>query len=231
MLKKHIIFDLDNTLTESRGVIKPDMASAIGSLVFSGKDVVVITGAQKHRADIQLGDTPNIILMTQCGNMCAHWENKLSDRQKDKILHHIYSIKTSYPFLFEDVKHEDLIEDRGCAVVFSLAGHHAASDIKKEYDPHGVRRQKILQNLPFIEKDIKVQIGGTTSFDYALRTKGQNLDLFIKVNDWDKKDCLYVGDALFENGNDSSVIGIMDTQNTSGPDRTLEIIKDILKDK
>ena len=232
MKYKHIIFDMDGTLTESRSKIGEEMIEMLKGLLKQNIDVIVISGADKSRIAKQMEGAPRrIVYLSQCGNSCDLWENKLSQEQKDKILHHIAMLKTDYSYLFVTADENDLIQDRGCQITFSMVGHHADKQKKKEFDPKGTRRANYLRQLPFDDKELCAKVGGSTSIDYTLSegTKGKNLKRLIEVKKWDAHECLYVGDAIHDNGNDGTVIGVIpNLARVSDPTETLGVIKLLL---
>ena len=228
--KKHVIFDMDGTLTESKQGISKIMCSALQRLVDKGIDIVVISGADTDQMFKQLKGAPQeIIHMPQCGNVNKYWKNELTNFQKDQIYRHIYTLKSAFEGMFLRVNHDDLITDRGSQITFSFKGHNAHRDVKKRFDPNGMLRMTILSEFPFESDYTTVKIGGTTSLDYTLisGTKGGNLKRLMRKLRWNKKNCLYIGDALFKNGNDSTIIGIMPYAQVKNTGDTIELINKI----
>lgn len=233
MKYKHFIFDMDCTLTESRAQIKKQMAEGLQKILDKGGDIVVITGADNPRIKKQMKGAPKgITYLSQNGNCCKYWEHKLNQEQKNVILEHIHLIKEIYSDLFVDVDHNDLIQDRGCQITFSLVGHHADPKRKKVFDPDGERRSKIITEHAFVHPELMARLGGTTSIDYTLEngSKGENIRALLKVKDWQAEDCLYMGDAIYPNGNDGTLVGIVPNLiNVDGPGETLKIVNKLCK--
>lgn len=193
----HYFLDLDNTVTESRGRIDPDMYKVLAPL-----DVTIISGASEKQMRAQV-DTLPCTLMSQNGNVNPLWSRFLTKVEHNLILDHIH--------LYAQPT-ENQIEDRGAQISYSFVGHHAPIEKKKAFDPGGTYRADVLAEYP-VNSVIEARIGGTTCIDYFPKglNKGTNIDRYIKEMGWNKRDCIYIGDALFPGGNDETVIGIIPT--------------------
>tara|TARA_Y100000031_G_scaffold26957_1_gene28993 strand:- start:30701 stop:31423 length:723 start_codon:yes stop_codon:yes gene_type:complete len=232
--KTSILFDLDGTLTESRSLISKQMSKLL--IVLASKmDVVVISGAQLSQMKKQIPWIMNgaVIAMGQSGNeVPEYWENKLTDVEVQHVLNHIEKIKKIYRIV--DVDENDQIESRGGQVAFSLIGHNADKERKREFDSSGEFRLDILRNIPFVHELLMARVAGTTCFDYTRKDWGKagNITRLMQKRRWDKNACLYIGDALFEGGNDYPVkeTGI-ECVAVSGPEDTKKIIDSLLLNK
>lgn len=229
---RHVFFDLDGTLTRSRTTITGEMKKTLRALMDSGRDVIVVSGAQKSRLDEQ-GDHFPCIYLAQNGNHAYDlqvgkdiWQDELSLAEKNEIMAHIRSIPRTWAVKDEN----DLIEDRGSQISYSLLGHHEDIGKKEAFDPGGTKRTALLKQYPLVSDAVEVKIGGTTTFDYFKkgRTKGHNVARYIEMHQWKKEECVYVGDALFPGGNDEAVVGVIDVQQVGGPEETLRFIQSIL---
>lgn len=211
--KKYLFFDLDNTLTPSRQPMRADMAALLPTL---GRTLVVVSGSENRQIRRQIGKLPFIRLgqngnhaLDQDGNLL--WNDRLSEAEKAEVDAHIAIIR---PALTHDVPDEDdLVEDRGSQISFSIYGHNASPEAKRACDGDFQKRRFLLEQYPFRSRSTEVQIGGSTCFDYFKkgRHKGSNIRRLIELNGWGPEACVYFGDALFPGGNDASVIGIIDT--------------------
>jgi hydroxymethylpyrimidine pyrophosphatase-like HAD family hydrolase len=142
-------------------------------------------------------------------------------------------VRTDYSYLFTKIDKEDLLQDRGCQISFSFVGHNADLASKKAFDPDGARRTKYLHSVPFEDKEITVNVGGTTCLDYISKegTKGKNIERLLKLKKWKPEDCVYVGDALFKGRNDETVIGVIpNLVRVDSPIDTLKFIEEQLND-
>lgn len=231
---RHIFFDMDGTLTPANTVLDSEMKGLLQQLMDSGRDVMVVSGqiAPALKTNVGVGT----YFMSQNGNNTIDaktgkelWCDSLSDAEKKEITDHISSI----PIDWEVEDEDDLVMDRGCQVSFSLLGYHANKELKNAFDPDFSKRLKILKEHPFDSKTLTVSVGGTTTFDYIKkgRDKGYNVNKLIETMGWNKAECLYIGDALFEDGNDEAVIGVIDTRQVANPEETKSVIREVLKNE
>lgn len=228
-MKKHFFFDMDGTLTRSRTEITREMSAALMSLVEAGSDVIVVSGAKQEQMFKQLGSVvEEVAIMAQNGNESYNsiggllWRRELSEEQRSAVIAFIDRIK--------GVDNGDLVQDRGCQISFSAIGHNAPLKKKEAYDPGGKKRKVEIDAHKHTIKElaklgVHVAIGGTTCIDFYTQTKGENVEDFIVRQRWLNRDCVYVGDALFEGGNDHTVVGVIPTLQVSGPDEALTVIK------
>lgn len=229
---QHIFFDMDGTVTRSRTRITDAMKHALDSLAASGRDAIIISGANFEQISEQVGDITGFFL-AQNGNHAMKmpeaemlWEERLSKKERNEILDHIALL----PRL--QIKDEsDLVHDRGSQISYSFIGHHEDIEKKEMFDPGGKKRAAILVEHPLISDTVEVKIGGTTTLDYFKkgRHKGFNVARLIAHEGWKKEACLYIGDALFPDGNDEAVIGVIDTLSVADPDDTVQRIRAILR--
>ncbi|HEX8528678.1 MAG TPA: HAD-IIB family hydrolase, partial [Cytophagales bacterium] len=98
----------------------------------------------------------------------------------------------------------ELIEDRGSQITFSALGQQAPLAEKAKWDPQFTRRQRIKGFLDRRIPEFSVRLGGATSIDvtkpgidkaYGIRKLRDVLGISLR-------EMIYVGDALFEGGND-----------------------------
>ena len=235
-MKKYIFFDLDNTLTRSRSIITKDMASLLLRL---GKqhEIMVVSGADANQIAHQLGKNlkGKYWSMGQNGNACITprgevlWENKMNWLQKYEVLNYVHSIFVKNIFPYK--KKFDLLQDRGCQMSYSFIGHSEDVAKKEAFDSDKTKRSMILKKFPFKSRTVEVKIAGTTCFDFYIKgsNKGANIAILTNRMKWKKSECLYVGDALFKNGNDESVIGIIPTKSVRDPNDTMIVIAGLLK--
>lgn len=232
----HIFFDMDGTLTRSRSLIEPEMKQALIDLMKSGRDVIVVSGADVPQMKKQITEelfSSGIYAMSQNGNSAfdkngsALWQNVLSAEDKLEINEHINTVRTNLSGLFVGTDENDLIQDRGCQISLSLVGHHAELERKEKFDPDSSKRKEILKQFPLISNRVEARIGGTTCLDYFEKgkNKGWNVKQMIAKMGWRPEDCIYVGDALFEGGNDETVKGIIDTHAVDSPEGTASFIQ------
>ncbi len=225
--KKHLFFDLDDTVTASRTLMEPEVYELYASL---SQDIVVVSGAQVSQIDTQIHHLP-VFRLGQNGNQAVGpkneilWTEYLTPEQVSEVLTHVEKLKKMYT---GSVRNEDdLVENRGAQISYSLIGHHEDLENKKKCDPDRQVRLSLLERAPFISDELEVKIGGTTCFDYFQkgRHKGYNVMRLIDRMGWRKEDCVYFGDALFPGGNDETVIGVIDTFPVKNHLHTYEVLR------
>ncbi len=236
---KHFFFDLDETLTPSRSPMLSEHTDLFERLT-KERDVIVVSGAQESQMKKQLPQKPlRYYLLTQNGNRAIDpegnvlWSESFSEAQTEAIFSFIAKIKND---LNLKVKNEDdLVENRGSQISYSLIGHNEELKIKKAFDPDGSKRKNILAShttdvQDLLENKVEVTVGGTTCFDFFLagKNKGYNITRLIERLRWPKDECIYFGDALEPGRNDESVIGIIPTQAVKGPEETFRFIEEKL---
>ena len=232
--KKHIIFDMDGTLTESRSVIDMYMIGALSKL-FVSHDVVIISGAERRQMKEQLLglNLGTITIMAQSGNDAFKGieqiiGNLLTFEDVHSVLLHISDIQDNNG-MGEEVG-GDRIEIRGGQISWSLLGHNYDKEAKRNFDPDGIIRRKFLEKTPFVNDDMMVKIGGTTCLDYTRDGWGKrgNIQTLVYKNKWSLGDCVYIGDQLYEGGNDEEVKNIMDVIQVDSPEQTLKVVNNII---
>lgn len=234
-MKKYIFFDLDNTLTRSRTLVTPSMSKLLLQLA-KNHEVFVVSGAAAKQIAYQVGPAlaGKYWSMGQNGNACINpkgevlWENKMNWLEKYEVFAYAHKLFTAKLFPHKDKL--DLLEDRGCQISYSFIGHHEIVAKKEQFDPDHKKRAAVLKKFPFRSKTVDVKIAGTTCFDFFIKgsNKGSNIKALYKKMGWKKEECLYVGDALFKNGNDESVIGIIPTKSVRDPNDTEQVIRELL---
>lgn len=240
-MPKHIFFDLDGTLTASRTrMIEEDVP--IFDALCASHDVIVVSGAEEKqmRAQLPVKIDHGYYLLTQNGNHAIDkeggvlWSERFTDEQKILIRAFVKDIHDEIRLTVKD--EGDLVEDRGSQISYSLIGHHEDLAKKQQFDPEGAKRKALLaargievQHL--FERGIEITVGGTTCLDIfqAGKNKGSNVTRFIEKMGWDKRDCIYFGDALEPGRNDHTVVGVIQTQAVTGPEQTFSFINKMLR--
>ncbi len=234
---KHFFFDLDNTLTRSRSPITPEHAEILKRLSEQA-DVIVVSGGRRSQIQNQLDSemAGSYYVLGQNGNEAVLkdgtelWMQRPSETQKEAIRALVEKMKSHLALEVQD--ENDLIEDRGCSIAYSTIGHHEDVSKKEVYDPDHAKRIALLD---FFKDEvatlrdthgIEVRTGGTTCLDFFLagKNKGSNITAFLPRMNWQKEDCLYIGDALFPGGNDETVIGVIPTHAVKNPDETFQYL-------
>lgn len=229
---RHLFFDLDGTVTASRSLIEPAMKETMQALLHSGRDVIIVSGAEVKQALYQADGLP-FVYLGQNGNHAYDkksetelWRELLTPEEKNEVYAHIASI----PRTWNVANEEDLVEDRNSQIAYSLLGHNADKSLKAAFDPHGDLRKSLVATYPFQSKTMEVVFGGTTCLDYIKKgfNKGRNVKRLITDRGWRIDECIYFGDALHPGGNDASVVGVIETVAVTTPSDTLTHLQAIL---
>jgi hypothetical protein len=124
------------------------------------------------------------------------------------------------------------IEHRETQITFSALGQDADLEEKILWDPNQENRKKIISKLLPLLSEYDIHIGGTTSIDVTRKgvNKKWGLETLFKYKNWKKEDVIFIGDALYEGGNDYPVkeLGV-ETFSTNGPKQTEKIINTFIK--
>lgn len=244
--KELIIFDLDGTLAPSKSPLEPDMADLLVRLI-SKKKVAVISGGGYPQFETQFLKTmpisadnySNLILLPTSGTRmylwrgawCEQYAEHLSPHEKEKILTTLNLAFKSGGYVRPEKTYGPIIEDRGSQITFSALGQSAPLLVKSGWDPSREKREKIAGFLRDRLPEFDVRIGGTTSIDITKRGINKSygirkLEQFLKI-DTDKM--LFVGDALFQGGNDYPVKATgIDCIQVNGTEDTKKLIFDWL---
>lgn len=192
-------------------------------------DIIVVSGARVDQILFQV-DGLQCYTLGQNGNHAMQnghelWRNVMSEVELKEVRAHIASI----PRTWEVPSEEDLVQERGSQVSYSLYGHTAPLEEKERFDPDQTVRKKMLADYPFSSESVEVKIGGTTCLDYFKKgnNKGFNVMRLIHKLGWNKDECVYFGDMLFPGGNDESVVGVIDTEPVENPKHTFDLLKAI----
>jgi len=132
------------------------------------------------------------------------YSHHLSPAEKEKIYAAFKEALEKSGEKLPEKHYGSVAEDRGDQITFSADGQEAPIEVKAQWDPTEKKRLHIVSFLKPLLPDFSVGIGGMTSIDVTKK----GIDKAFGV----KKICeylkilidgaLYVGDALFEEGND-----------------------------
>ncbi len=244
--KKVIVCDLDGTLTESKSALTSEMSEVLCQ-VLSRHYIVIVSGGAYHQFEKQFlshldcgeDQLKNLSLFPVNGSMCYVYENGSWKQLYAELLEESER-KNIISALNDAIKETDLdlsgaygevIEDRGSQITFSGRGQNAPLEIKKMWDPEGVKRRAVVDILKHRIPQFEIRINSMSSIDitkngidkaYAIG----KIKALLHVSDGD---IIFVGDALYKGGNDSAVkeTGV-DFIQESGPDETMEFLRQYL---
>lgn len=219
-----IAFDLDDTLAESKTVLDDEMAGLLRELL-AIKKVAVISGASFEQFEKQFlknlfcdsEKMKNLFILPTNGaslfvsDMNGAWKqvyyHGLEEADKKSIFDAFEKTFRETNFEKPEKVYGILIEDRGAQVTFSGLGSEAPLSLKMDWDKDHLKRKKLVESLIKYLPDFSISIGGSTSIDITKNgiDKAFGLKKLLEYLNLDTKDMVYVGDALFPGGNDSSV--------------------------
>jgi len=198
------IFDVDGTLTPSRGTIDPNFKKFFDQFCRDNQ-VFLVTGSDKPKTVEQLGeDTYNL----------AHTVYNCSGNDVWQSNKHIRSNEWKLPLRAHEWLSEQLtasafplrtglhFEHRPGMVNFSVVGRNATLGERKlyvEWDTERNERNVIAYNFNKMFSDIEARPGGETGIDIA--PKGSDKSQIL--TDFNHDDHIYFfGDRMDEGGND-----------------------------
>lgn len=249
MLPKLVIFDIDNTLTRSKQPVTADMAVLLEQLACI-TEVAFISGGTLEQLLVQVAehlspatDFSKIHILPTSGGALYDFKNgswemvyeeRLTDAQAQAIAEALKQGAIATGLIdFSDSSYGNRIEARGAQVTLSALGQEAPIDQKTLWDPTGEKRHTLREAIAALLPDYDVKQGGATSIDvtkkginkaYGIRALSTHAGIPIV-------DMLYVGDALFEGGNDAVVkeTGIK-THAVEDPDDTQRFIRELIRE-
>jgi HAD superfamily hydrolase (TIGR01484 family) len=236
-MKKLIIVDLDNGLTESKTQISFDMAELLEELL-KKYSVAIISGAAYKQYKFQLLDNlplldellKKLYLFPTWATAFYKYEDRiykkiyaenLTDEQKKKIFAAFNKCFDEIGFVLpRHCEYGEILEDRDTQITFSALGQNAPLHLKKRWDSNFIKRISMMDILRRELTDVSIRAGGTTSIDitrnvdqtYCIKQIKNHLGLEID-------DCIYIGNQIGlmkETG--------MECIETSGPAETIKII-------
>jgi phosphomannomutase len=205
---KKFIFDVDGTLTPSRGQIDSEFLQFM--LYFAGtNDVYLVTGSDRQKTLEQVGlDLYNSCKRVyNCSGSDVYEADKNVHRDDWELPEEVERfLQDELDFSQFPIRNGNHIERRPGGVNFSILGRDP--DPMKGREEY-IKWNKIHNERFFIARrlldafpDIEVQIGGQTGLDIA--PKGGNKSQILR--DFNKDDELYFyGDMIGEGGNDHDI--------------------------
>ncbi len=241
---KAVIFDLDETLAVS---FQPPTTQMLARLTALQKlfPIAIMSGAGLDRIqrDVinHLPEQPtNLMLFPNSTSQCyrfedSEWKEVYSHvlSGEERIL--IKSVLTKALAEHDDLKNNTVygeqIIDREAQVAFACIGMDAPTEVKATWDPTAEKRLRIARSLKDTLGDFDILIGGASTIDITRKdtNKSYGVRWYAEHLQIAPSDMLYVGDALYQGGNDEVVIltGIQ-TRGVANPTETPAVIDELL---
>lgn len=246
---KIVIFDLDGTLAESKSKVTKEMCNSLKRLL--GRfDVAVISGGAWPQFEKQLvkqlkltrQQSKKLHLFPTSGTSFYNnidgegwkqvYSEVLSNEEVEKIIGSFESVLSNPCVDIPKKIWGERLENRGTQVTFSAMGQLAPVEEKKKWDPTFSKRLMLIEKLLQMIPEFDIRAGGSTSIDVTHKgiDKAYGIQQITKHLGFSTDEMLFVGDAIFPGGNDYAVkdAGVKCIE-TSGPEFTLDIIKELLR--
>lgn len=221
--KKVIIFDLDGTLTASKAALDQEMALLFCRLlekkkvmVIGGGNLAQFRGQFLSRLICPKEKLKNLLISPTSGasmykNKNGKWQEiyryTLSPSEKRKI-------ESAFKNAFLDIQYSKpkktygkIIEDRKSQITFSALGQKAPLAVKEKWHKESDIRPALKSVLEKYLPEFEIRLGGLTSIDITKKgiDKAYGVRQLSKLLKIPIKEMVYVGDALYEGGNDAVV--------------------------
>ena len=216
-MKKLIIFDLDGTLAKSKSPIDKEMSTLFSKLLDVAHVAIISGGDWAQFKQQVLSQLPKeamlnkLSILPTCGTKFYQYKDdwkllyaeNFTEKEKSAILDNLNKAVVA-AHLNITKTWGDQIEDRGSQITFSALGQQAPLEAKKNWDNDFAKRKKIVDRLEVPLKDFSINMGGKTSIDITKKgiDKAYGINKLKEVLDFSFREMLFVGDALFEGGND-----------------------------
>ncbi len=242
----YLAFDLDGTLAPSKSILQESMAKILGELLET-KKIAVISGASFEQynkqfvAYLPVGvNLENLLLApTNGAEICIFQDGAWSQKEKHwlaeeekKIIMQVLQEALQEFGVSQNNTYGPQIEDRKSQITFSGCGQRAPLEIKKTWDPEAKLRKQIADYVSQKLPNLSVRIGGMTSVDITQKGIDKEYALNRIFDIWQiaPADLLFVGDALFEGGNDEPAKKTgCETLQVQGPSETEKVLQEMLK--
>lgn len=214
---KAYVFDLDDTLAESKQPIGPEIAYELSNLV-KHSHVAILTGGQYQQVRSQVleklpKNVADVIDVYSCSGSQYRVEGgnvtteMIPAKQRERISHLVELVAIEQGVWCENPKGQ-IIEDRLAQITFSALGQQASPAKKSGWDSDKKKRQNLVDRLQPLMPDYDFRIGGSTSIDVTPkgRDKAYGMRNFIERTNYDPAQIVYVGDSFSNSGNDFPII-------------------------
>jgi phosphomannomutase len=189
-----------------------------------------LTSDPEHLKRLSLLPTSGTRFLTYDGSWRQLYAEDFTPEQRDKIIKALNDVFQASGFV--PPRHwGEVIEDRGSQITLSALGQDAPLDQKKQWDPDFSKRSQMKAKLAPLLPEFSIGMGGSSSIDVTRPgvDKAYGIGKLKEVLGIDISEMIYVGDALFEGGNDYPArrTGVTCIQ-VSGPPETQKVIEAIV---
>lgn len=218
-----IAFDLDDTLAPLKTRLHPSISNHLTALL-ARTNVCIITGSTWDALTTQVLPTltgateehlERLHLMPVFGNHYYRRQNTewvpvyLNNLTEDEITRARGALVGAAMSLglWEAAPVGNIIIEHGAHVTFAGPGEDASTETKLGWDPTGGKREALRDAVQFMIPDLDVRVSSTTAVDVTQRgaDKGYGMTRLSELTGIPLDEMLFVGDQLYENGNDYPV--------------------------
>lgn len=246
--KKIIVFDLDGTVTESKSPMDVEMA-ALFARILDRMKIAIITGGAFERFEAQFQvmkcsqeQFQRFFFFPTTGTRfyryTDHWEQVYAD---EMTLEERQKIKDAFEQAYKDIDYHhpqvvfgEVVEDRGTQVTFSAVGQQAPLEAKLAWKAENdAIRFRLAEAVSKYLPDFEVKVPGVTSIDVTRKgiDKAYGIKKIEELLGISIPEMVFVGDALYEGGNDHAVIRTgVETVVVKNPEETKQVLKEWLKE-
>lgn len=243
-----IAFDIDDTLSVSKQSLQPALAQLLVKLSFL-IPIGIISGAKKDQILTQLmvniegAKRENFFLFpnggagaytyTPTGELVTIYEHAISEEEAKKITAVAEKIIADTKINEGHMLYGEVVEWRGPSVAISLLGQTAPPEIKKDFDPNQLKRLELIKLFKEALPEFSYRIGGGTTIDINQPgiDKAFGMREFSKLIAIPEENILYVGDALYEGGNDYAVLSTnLKVHAVKNPEDTERFLSSLFED-
>lgn len=207
MKQYKFIFDVDGTLTPSRGRMNKEFAIWFSKFC-EAEDVYLVTGSDRPKTVEQVGEYiyHKCKRVYQCSG-CDVYQGESNIRStswKLPDLARTFLISCEYESQFTERTGVRHIEERSGMINFSVLGRSATAEQRAKYvayDTFHNERVTIANAFNTMFPDLDARVGGETGIDIAPRGADKS-QILIDFNPNELESIVFLGDAMHKDGND-----------------------------
>ena len=242
-MKKIIVFDMDDTLAESKQQITPEIATLLSRLlkkyfigIISWWDYPQF---QKQVIPFIDWDLTRLVLLPTSGAKMykykgVSWEKEYSEDLDETVKKEVIN---KINIGIETLKYKpekswwQLIEDRWTQITYSALWQEAPVEAKKSWDPSWEKRKAIQKFVAWFFPELQINTWWSTSIDITRKwiDKWHWMGKIISLLWFKKEDILFIWDAIYPWWNDYPPMEMwIECIKTSWPEETKKIILNLL---
>lgn len=239
-LYKIAIFDIDNTLTESRMPISKNLSRLLSKLI-DEMPVAIISGGSlkdfekqvishlhhKKKENLYVLPTEGAELQVfKTGSWHKVYSYPISDHHRRHIIERLAKIARAKP-----TQIGQFIEDRGGVIALHGIDKDSSLEEKYDWDPTHERRRSIIKHLEPHMHGISMKIAGSTTINFTEQgmDKAFGINKLLSYLHIAPHDAVFVGDSFEEGGNDAPALTTgVDIRKTRNPKSTESIVLELL---